>query len=252
MQNNHSQSGSAHVIVIILLILALLGALGFVFYQNFIVKQASDTQTTNDQSSEDKPEIVTSRLAFNNDIYALDHPKNWAVNIKKPTSAEDLDTTRTLTIAGPEKTVEVKVVIAEGGLGGACDTNDGLKLRYYNVRQKAVTKLTKEPLYLVEAMTDYLGGGYKYIIGLSPEGGETHASLGDSHCTVQYVGVASKVIIDPVTDTITQPTIIATIHFPKLPEATQQKVKSIDEITAIFATDEYQTAVTILESARKE
>ncbi|MEI6228895.1 MAG: hypothetical protein WCP11_02660 [Candidatus Saccharibacteria bacterium] len=37
MNKKQSQSGSAHLVVIIVLVAALLGALGFVFYQNFMV-----------------------------------------------------------------------------------------------------------------------------------------------------------------------------------------------------------------------
>ena len=44
MSNRHDQHGSAHVIIIAGLVVALVAALGVVFYQNFIVKQ-STTQT---------------------------------------------------------------------------------------------------------------------------------------------------------------------------------------------------------------
>lgn len=38
MKTSKSQSGSAHLIIIIILVVALLGALGFVFWQNFVNK----------------------------------------------------------------------------------------------------------------------------------------------------------------------------------------------------------------------
>lgn len=59
MRTNKSQSGSAHLIIIIILVVALLGALGFVFWQNFVDKAAdsattntSDTTTTNAATSD--------------------------------------------------------------------------------------------------------------------------------------------------------------------------------------------------------
>ncbi|MDB5166970.1 MAG: hypothetical protein JWN26_115 [Candidatus Saccharibacteria bacterium] len=50
MKSRQSQAGSAHLVIIIVLVVALLGALGFVFWQNFINKpvanQANSSQTT--------------------------------------------------------------------------------------------------------------------------------------------------------------------------------------------------------------
>jgi hypothetical protein len=41
-----SQKGSAHVVIIVILVIALLGTLGFVFWQNFIHKDTLDTSNT--------------------------------------------------------------------------------------------------------------------------------------------------------------------------------------------------------------
>ncbi len=45
--------GSAHVVIIIILVVALLGTLGFVFYQNFIQKK-EDAKTVSNATSENK------------------------------------------------------------------------------------------------------------------------------------------------------------------------------------------------------
>jgi type II secretory pathway pseudopilin PulG len=47
MVKNSSQNGSAHVVVIAILVVALLGALGFIFWQNFV-----NTQKTNKAAEE--------------------------------------------------------------------------------------------------------------------------------------------------------------------------------------------------------
>lgn len=41
-----SQKGSAHAVIIVILVAALLGALGFIFWQNFMNKDTSDTNNT--------------------------------------------------------------------------------------------------------------------------------------------------------------------------------------------------------------
>jgi len=43
MKNKNNQTGSAHLIIIITLVIALLGSLGFVFWQNF-VQDKTDTK----------------------------------------------------------------------------------------------------------------------------------------------------------------------------------------------------------------
>lgn len=53
VNNNRLQSGSAHLIIIVMLSMALLGSLGFVFYQNFIQNKdtvITDTPKTNEQA----------------------------------------------------------------------------------------------------------------------------------------------------------------------------------------------------------
>ena len=44
---SRNQTGSAHIVIIIILVVALVGALGFVFWQNFLNKPSSTRDTTN-------------------------------------------------------------------------------------------------------------------------------------------------------------------------------------------------------------
>ena len=58
MKKLNNQTGSAHVIIIIILIAAVLGLLGFVFWNNYLkVKPSADTtnKTTNSQQSTNTP-----------------------------------------------------------------------------------------------------------------------------------------------------------------------------------------------------
>lgn len=64
MRATQKQSGGAHVIIVVILIIALLGVLGFVFWQNFINKSASDTQASSETqttTSVAKGEVATSQ-----------------------------------------------------------------------------------------------------------------------------------------------------------------------------------------------
>jgi hypothetical protein len=66
--NTKHQSGSAHLIIIISLVVVVLGALGFVFWQNFMSKQSSESATT--QSSVDTTTLLTK---LQDELTALPH-----------------------------------------------------------------------------------------------------------------------------------------------------------------------------------
>ncbi|HET6747162.1 MAG TPA: hypothetical protein VFH06_03595 [Candidatus Saccharimonadales bacterium] len=241
--NTQKQSGSAHVIIIGILVVALLGALGFVFYQNFMAKKTDTTSSSTETMP--KEQLKTARVALNSAIYALDYPSDWSEVI-----VPGAGNTNSVTITNPDKSVRVKMDVSSGGIGGACDSSSPLKLRFYNVYPQAVTKLNASTAYVVEAMTDAEGGGYNYKIGLTQDGGDTHAALGDSMCTVSYVGVASRLVLQ--NDTVTSPTIILTIDFPKLVNGDDTRVKEMQVVKDMIATDDYKAAIKTLESARKE
>lgn len=63
-KNSQTQTGSAHSIIIIILVLALLGTLGFIFWQNFVQTPMATTTVADDTKSKQK-EYSNSLLSFN-------------------------------------------------------------------------------------------------------------------------------------------------------------------------------------------
>lgn len=246
MKRLKGQNGNASVVVIIILVVALLGALGVVFYQNFITGSGS-SQPPQTAVAPAKS-ITTTQLAFNNTIYELDYPKSWH---KTQTATAQPDGQNEVKLTNPAGSIEVRLTISQGGFGGACDVSDGLKIAYYKMYPQPVTNLAEIPVYLVEAISDYPGGGYSYVIGLTPDSGATHGAVGDSHCVVQFVGVIPSVI-DNTTGAIKQPAFVGTIHFPKLADENTQKVSDLQKIKDILGSDDYEAAHDILMSARKK
>lgn len=240
------QQGSLHAVVIAVLFVSLMAALGVVFYQNFVAKK--EVVIEQPKAQEEKPLI--ERIAFNSEIYSLEYPKDWKVTTKETEGANGKATI----VTNKNKTVEVVFIIADTTSSDPCDVNDGLKISAYNVDQSPVTKLTSAPLYHVETIFDVQGGGYFYTIGLVPDGGSTHAAIGESRCNVQLVGLASASVVQ--NGKIVTPHISANIIFPGLlPKddiARTIAVKDMKQIKDMMNTDEYKTAVKILKSARKE
>lgn len=62
-----SQSGSVHIVIVIVLVVVLLGALGFIFYQNFVQKQPATTNISNQIASK-KVETLTAQY------FTIDYP----------------------------------------------------------------------------------------------------------------------------------------------------------------------------------
>lgn len=88
---SRSQTGSAHVVIIIVLIVALLGAVGFVFWQNFLKpsnKQADNASLTSSKdaqgtsqsklSDKDSQEISQPKLSINEWDVGGDYTGNGA------------------------------------------------------------------------------------------------------------------------------------------------------------------------------
>lgn len=237
------QNGSAHAIVIVLLIVALLGALGFVFYQNFIQKPIDTTPVQSNESTQPS-EMKSQRVAFESKIYTLDYPVDWTA------TNEVHEGSSSAVIQNLDKTIRLSFDVSRSTPGGTCDAASERKVRFYNVSNKAVTKLNASNVYLVEAMTDAVGGGYDYSIGLTQDGGDTHAVVGDPYCTVMFVGVASRLVLSG--NVVVHPTILAKIDFPKLAAGTDKRVKEMQQVKDMLMTDDYKEAVKILESARRE
>jgi hypothetical protein len=240
--SKNTRGASAPVIVIAILFIALMATLGVVFYQNFIAKPtSSNTQQTNTSQT---PTTATSRIAYGSTIYALDYPKTWEVIPKTGASSS------TITVTNPNGTIRINLAISAATIDTTCNTGDGLQITSYNVDGATVKSLVAAPLYLVEALYDNAGGGYQYKIGLVPDGGDVHAAVGTTHCTIAHVGIASTMLMSG--QTMVHPTVQATIDFPKLPTPPKPAAAHMQTIQDLMNSDDYKAAVTALESARKE
>lgn len=73
INKNLSQKGSAHVVIIVILVVALLGALGFVFWQNYL-KGPSETSNSNDNSTvqtNDKDKVKKTPVLVDEEGYSF-------------------------------------------------------------------------------------------------------------------------------------------------------------------------------------
>jgi hypothetical protein len=241
----NENGSSASIIIIAILFLALMATLGVVFYQNFIQKKPVATSNESSNSAQTMPILKTARVAFNNMIYAVDYPdKGWEA---VPTPGTGSSVMIAKNTAG---TVKVSINLSQTTETTSCNPNDGLQIGSYSVSGATAKQLTGSSLYLVAAIYDHAGGGYDYKIGLAPDSGNTHSSVGATHCDVSTANVTSQAVWKG--QTLTQPAIETSITFPKLAQSPAASAKDMQTIKDLMNTDDYKAAVKILESARKE
>lgn len=88
----HRQSGSAHIVIIIILVVAILGALGFVFWQNFLQPKATPqviTSETSAQTQEKPSPAATDYESYSNAEYSFSYPKDgWTVKEAEDTGTD--------------------------------------------------------------------------------------------------------------------------------------------------------------------
>lgn len=83
-----SQKGSAHAIIIIVLVLALLGTLGFVFWQNFIYKEPVTKKPVNSSNTKEQPQVKDKYAGWKTytstrDGYSIKYPSEWILISEK-------------------------------------------------------------------------------------------------------------------------------------------------------------------------
>jgi hypothetical protein len=117
MSKKH-KSGNALAILVVVLTIGLLAAVGYIFYDKYIIakNQTKDQNNNNINTSEDANALtMTAYDAHINSGVALKYPKNWI----KTDSWDNANDRFVLT--SPDNLVEVRFSSSKGsGLGGTC------------------------------------------------------------------------------------------------------------------------------------
>jgi len=146
--NTKSQIGSSQIVIIAVLAILILGALGYVFWNNFNdnAKTGLEPTATVTQNPEDistlEPEIALKSANFD-DVFDTDmsfnYPENWtySTSIDGPIPFSDSKTTsEQVYITSPSKSYSVHYELVNGGgIGGLCDEDSPAKIKTYSYEQ---------------------------------------------------------------------------------------------------------------------
>ncbi|HRF28147.1 MAG TPA: hypothetical protein PL051_00700 [Candidatus Saccharibacteria bacterium] len=97
--NVRSQKGFAHAVLIIGLVIALIGALGFVFWQNFVHKAPAATNTQIMTKKSKKPDTtikLTESYVMPSENLVFSYPSNWMLTKNYKENSYGTDNTATL------------------------------------------------------------------------------------------------------------------------------------------------------------
>ena len=195
-----SQLDSALVIINVVLAIALIATLGYVFWDKYNSnKQSVVDDSSKNKESDTKPSDPNSDLTevaineLDGRIMTLNYPKDWTVTIEEEGKKEENSFSHKKTITSPEAEIAINFQITKGGgFGGACNPEEA------TIKSIVTVPLPSGPTSrkFVEAITsidsyDYVAKGYfSEIQDISPENNNLVA--GDSWCNMNYSGLLSN------------------------------------------------------------
>jgi hypothetical protein len=137
LQYSQKQQGNALVVVVIILTVAIIGALGYVLYQNFIPKGEQTNTTTNQTPNQQETVPLTKEFQSQVHNITFSYPIDWSVveEVRSNTDEWYASTVKVLNAQGKV----VTALITGWEIGGTCSDEEPLL---------AVSTITKDPLEL--------------------------------------------------------------------------------------------------------
>lgn len=238
------QSGSSHMmIIVVILVLALIGALGFVYYQNFIQKddsQSADTTSTTSTTTTDQAngsDVAVSTITYNtftDSLYDISfkYPDTWTLTPIDIPMAEDPYWNRSLEVINENGEIVAKLILGLSGIGGTCVGEGGFEITTtYSVLESSLSSIeSTKPVsasFIVNARNDGVAG-YNASYGLT----DTYTNVGDYQVCMFYNLFRSN-LKDEYDDN-------RSIVFGNGFSSIDKNFASIDEANQYIQSDEYK------------
>lgn len=243
--SKYSQKGSTYAVIVVILVVALLGALGFIFWQNVNKKAtppiSQETEITNN--------LLT--ISFNEGFQvdtSIKYPKDWtlerSVTGSFPVNLENGPTTETLKIISPSKKYFAQYKMsAHGGIGGMCaEEETGV------IKQISLAPANFYETAFIEAIATTKAGKFVYYAGLMDQ----ELSEDDSTCGLY---LAALTHMGALKDGTAIDLFEASVHIEGLNDPSNlfgdDGVATEAEIESAFKNSEYQQAKAIIASTEQ-
>lgn len=180
IKTSSKQSGSAHVIIIVILVIALLGTLGFFFWKNYLNKD--DTKKVDTETSvkkEDAPKPITYKT-YQTDTHPISfkYPDSWT--LENATADNSSGFHRSVDVKTDDGEV-VRFFTGGQGIGGTCGSENNFK---YDVTDVVPSSLkTPTPTVLSYTVITNKDGSYDAHYGLTSN---SFTTLGEGEACMYY------------------------------------------------------------------
>ena len=133
-----SESGSAHVVIIAVLAVALIGALGTLFWQN-VTNKPKDTETKVVTSASPTPSKAPSTKTYCAPVEKLcfDYPSAWKVS-SEPVDAESDGMVESIRVSDEKGQAWLHLETGLTGVGGACGNDDNSYTKVLSTHSTAI------------------------------------------------------------------------------------------------------------------
>lgn len=133
-----SESGSVHVVIITILAIALVGAVGTLFWQNVINKpKDSETKVATSTSPTPSPTPSTKTYCAPVEKLCFDYPSAWKVSTES-VDAESDGMTESVRIADEKGQSWLHLQTGLTGVGGACGNDDNSYTKVFSTHSTAI------------------------------------------------------------------------------------------------------------------
>lgn len=254
MKLQKNQSGSAHLLIIILLLVALLGSLGFIFWQNFMKADETNKQSTEKtvKPSEESSDSLTISLGnYLAKKFVLTYPKTWTLGANESASA-DSGLIENVRITSPSKNVYVDYVSYFDNSSGYVCGND---VESHTYESFTPTRLTGFPEFsYYEATVNSKNNGYFYTAYLS-QNNTLKDAPNANYCSLDTYNIYTRESIPTGGDQSPRIFWTAKIGSSVYMTASNEIKKyaaTISELNEFLASDDFKAAKSILISAKTE
>lgn len=250
------QKGSAHVVAIVVLVIALVVALGWVFYQNYLLQD--DAKTDTDDSTVVTNNNQTKEVCATNEKICFDVPSNWTADAATATypaqdsemaqgvTADRLAQVDAMTMTSSDKTVTVDVTTGLAGVGGACVDQTR---KAWTLEAEQLSVATQNPdadmdtanLYAVKGVEQNDDGSYSAMVYLTAS--KKAIEVGErSYCDAAFAPIFNARNVDMLE-------WVQTSGLMTVAADETDGSASYDDAEKLLNSDAYKEAFTLLQTA---
>jgi cytoskeletal protein RodZ len=162
---SHKQTGSAHVVIIIVLVVVVLGLVGYVFWNNFINKKPATTKPT--VTSKSVPSASLKTYTESSYGISFKYPSDWTVKVLSDAPLKNNDGLASLEVdVSDSDGVAVASLSTDFEGGSVCDNTITEQLQTSDLTPLSLEGSTGSPVY-VAVISSAVNNGTNLAYGIT-------------------------------------------------------------------------------------